>query len=71
MSYLIPVETVTKIIQYKDAIYLLYPDSKIARETRCYTETSIGTVIEVEFQVILADGTELKFRFDVSDYSGW
>ena len=57
---------------YREAMTFIFTDVKIARETYCFTSTSIGRVVEVEFTIHdpLVKAHRV-FRYDVTDYDSW
>lgn len=71
MYQLTPTEIAT-IKQYRDAIKLVFTDTKIIRETYCFTSTSISMVAEVEFTIHDPKlNAQRVFRYDVTDYDSW
>lgn len=71
MYQLNPTEIAT-VREYRQALKLIFKDTKIIRETYCFTGTSIGTVVEVEFTIFdPALKAQRVFRYEVTDYDSW
>lgn len=67
MTYTLNEVELANIEKYRKSLDIVFGSYRISKTTYCFTTTSSGTVVEVEFTMYCG----AVYKYNVTDYASW